>query len=176
MEAIVNYADKYQKAVQQGFYDGHLFTSDLWLSPSNKLIDFDGAKHIKVPRLTTLEGRKDRRIETEAKLEKLNLKFNDLKAKYDILKAKYNEPKKHPSKNKVVNTINGLVDTIQQLTIGFVRLEETTDLTGEQKMNKVIEMVKQTLEKQGIKVSGYVVLMIEAFAEQEVAKIKKENK
>lgn len=84
--------------------------------------------------------------------------------------------KKNPSKNKVVNTINGLVDTIQQLTIGFVRLEATTDLTGEQKMNKVIEMVKQTLEKQGLNVSGYVVLMIKAFAEQEVAKIKKENK
>lgn len=68
------------------------------------------------------------------------------------------------------------MDTIQQLTIGFVRLEETTDLTGEQKMNKVIETVKQALEKHGLNVSGYVVLMIKAFAEQEVAKIKKENK
>lgn len=38
---------------------------------------------------------RDKRIEAEAKLEKLNVKFNDLKAKYDILKAKYNEPKKH---------------------------------------------------------------------------------
>lgn len=72
MEAIVNYADKYQKAVQKGFYDGHLFTSDLWLSPSNKLIDFDGAKHIKVPRLTILEGRKDRQ----------RRKITDIKANY----------------------------------------------------------------------------------------------
>ena len=84
--------------------------------------------------------------------------------------------KKHPSKNKVVNTINGLVDTIQQLTIGFVRLEETTDLTGEQKMNKVIDKVTQTLKKQGLPVPDYVIDLIKAFAEQEVAKIKKENK
>ncbi|AWM73675.1 hypothetical protein DKL56_03795 [Lactobacillus apis] len=84
--------------------------------------------------------------------------------------------KKRPSKNKVVNTINGLVDTIQQLTIGFVHLEETTDLTGKQKMNKVIDMVTQSLKEQGLPVPDYVIEMIKAFAEQEVAKIKKENK
>lgn len=38
---------------------------------------------------------RDKRIVTEAKLEKLNVKFNDLKAKYDILKAKCDETKKH---------------------------------------------------------------------------------
>lgn len=38
---------------------------------------------------------RDKRIEAETKLEKLNVKFNDLKAKYDILKAKYDEPRKH---------------------------------------------------------------------------------
>ena len=84
--------------------------------------------------------------------------------------------KKRPSKNKVVNTINGLVDTIQQLTIGFVHLEETTDLTGKQKMNKVIDMVTQSLKEQGLPVPDNVIEMIKAFAEQEVAKIKKENK
>ena len=83
--------------------------------------------------------------------------------------------KRHPSKNKVVNTINGLVDTIQQLTIGFVRLAETTDLTGNQKMQKVIDMVTQALKEQGLPVPDYVIEMIKAFAEQEVAKIKKEN-
>lgn len=38
---------------------------------------------------------RDKRIDAEAKLEKLNVKFNDLKAKYDILKAKCDETEKH---------------------------------------------------------------------------------
>ena len=57
----VNYAEQYQKAVQQAFYDGHLYTAPLWNSPSNGLISFDGAKHIKLPRLTIEEGRRDRK-------------------------------------------------------------------------------------------------------------------
>ena len=56
----VNYAEQYQKAVQQAFYDGHLYTAPLWNSPSNGLISFDGAKHIKLPRLTIEEGRRNR--------------------------------------------------------------------------------------------------------------------
>lgn len=58
--ATVNYADAYQQAIQQAFYDGHLFSADLWNSPSNSVIQFDGAKHIKVPRLQIDEGRRDR--------------------------------------------------------------------------------------------------------------------
>ena len=83
--------------------------------------------------------------------------------------------KKHPSKNKVVNTISLYVETIKKLTIGFVRLAETTDLTGNQKMQRVIDMVTQALKEQGLPVPDYVIEMIKAFAEQEVAKIKKEN-
>lgn len=56
----INYADKYQNAVQQAFYDGHLYSADLWNSPSNTLIQWDGAKHIKLPRLSITAGRKDR--------------------------------------------------------------------------------------------------------------------
>ena len=56
----VNYATQYQQAVQQAFYDGHLYTAPLWQSPSNGLISFDGAKHIKLPRLTIEEGRRNR--------------------------------------------------------------------------------------------------------------------
>ncbi len=59
-DATVNYAEAYQQAIQQAFYDGHLFSQKLWNSPSNSVIKFDGAKHIKVPRLTINEGRKDR--------------------------------------------------------------------------------------------------------------------
>lgn len=58
--ATVNYADAYQQAIQQAFYDGHLYSADLWNSPSNSVIQFDGAKHIKVPRLTIEQGRQDR--------------------------------------------------------------------------------------------------------------------
>lgn len=64
--ATVNYADAYQQAIQQAFYDGHLFSSDLWNSPSNSTIQFDGAKHIKVPRLKIDEGRRDRARRTMA--------------------------------------------------------------------------------------------------------------
>lgn len=58
--ATINYAEAYQQAIQQAFYDGHLFSQDLWNSPSNNVIKFDGAKHIKVPRLSIDEGRRDR--------------------------------------------------------------------------------------------------------------------
>ena len=48
MAEVINYADAYQSAVQQAFYDGHLYSADLWNSPSNSMVKFDGAKHIKV--------------------------------------------------------------------------------------------------------------------------------
>ncbi|APX72709.1 capsid protein [Companilactobacillus allii] len=60
MPATINYADSYQQAIQEYFYDGHLFSAALWNSPSNSVIKFDGAKHIKVPRLNIEEGRKNR--------------------------------------------------------------------------------------------------------------------
>lgn len=60
MTEVINYADAYQNAVQQAFYDGHLYSADLWNSPSNSMVKFDGAKHIKVPRLTITAGRQDR--------------------------------------------------------------------------------------------------------------------
>lgn len=62
--ATINYADAYQQAIQQAFSDGHLFSAALWNSPSNGVIKFDGAKHIKVPRLTIDEGRRDRKRRT----------------------------------------------------------------------------------------------------------------
>ena len=61
MAELINYADAYQQAIQQSFYDGHLYSADLWNSPSNATITWDGAKHIKLPRLKITEGRKDRK-------------------------------------------------------------------------------------------------------------------
>lgn len=62
--ATINYADAYQQAIQESFYDGHLYSAALWNSPSNSFIKFDGAKHIKLPRLTIDEGRRDRKRRT----------------------------------------------------------------------------------------------------------------
>lgn len=56
----INYADVYQQAVEQTFYADHLYSSDLWNSPSNRMITFTGGKHFKVPTLTIEHGRKDR--------------------------------------------------------------------------------------------------------------------
>lgn len=60
----INYADKYQKAVIDGFYPDVLYSSALWQSPSNKTINFLDAKHIKVPRLSILSGRQNRERRT----------------------------------------------------------------------------------------------------------------
>lgn len=62
----INFAEQYQQAIQDSFYnmDGVLYSRDLWNSPSNSMIKFDGAKHIKLPKLTILSGRKDRQRRT----------------------------------------------------------------------------------------------------------------
>lgn len=56
----VNYADAYQKSIEEAYYPAALYSADLWNSPSNGLYSFDGAKHIKVPKLTIEHGRRDR--------------------------------------------------------------------------------------------------------------------
>jgi len=61
---VLNYAGKYQQAISEAFYDENLRSQALWNSPSNSFITFDGAKHIKVPRLTVDEGRRDRKRAT----------------------------------------------------------------------------------------------------------------
>ncbi|MCF6515562.1 capsid protein [Lactobacillus sp. S2-2] len=58
--AVLNFAEKYQAAIAKGFSDQQLRTQILWNSPSNNEINFDGAKHVKVPKLTIDGGRKDR--------------------------------------------------------------------------------------------------------------------
>ncbi|RHW49715.1 capsid protein [Bombilactobacillus bombi] len=69
MPVTINYAEAYQQAVQEAFYDGHLYSAPLWQSPANSLIKFDGAKHIKLPRLTIENGRKDRQRRTITGIE-----------------------------------------------------------------------------------------------------------
>lgn len=64
MPATINYADAYQQAVAEAFYDGNLYSQALWNSPSNASISFIDAKHVKVPRLAILSGRQDRQRRT----------------------------------------------------------------------------------------------------------------
>lgn len=78
----INYADKYQQAVIDGFYPNDLYSSALWQSPSNSQINFLDAKHIKVPRLQILSGRKNRErrtITTPAANYSLNYDVYELK-------------------------------------------------------------------------------------------------
>ena len=61
MPATVNYATSYQTALQTRYSEnGLLYSQKLWNSPSNKLLQFVGAKEVKVPRLLIKNGRKDR--------------------------------------------------------------------------------------------------------------------
>lgn len=86
MEALVNYADKYQQSIQQGFYKDYLYTNALWMSPSNKLVNFDGAKHIKVPKLTILEGRKDRK---RRKITEIEANYSNDWDSYELKNERY---------------------------------------------------------------------------------------
>lgn len=60
MASVINYAEAYQAAIAEAFYNESLFSQVLWNSPSNSFIKFNGAKHIQVPNLTIDQGRKDR--------------------------------------------------------------------------------------------------------------------
>lgn len=70
MPATVNYADSYAEALQQRYAaNGKLYTSKLWNSPSNNLLQFVGAKKVKVPKLLIKNGRKDRTRRTIGSIE-----------------------------------------------------------------------------------------------------------
>lgn len=61
---VLNYATSYQAALQATIYQTLLHSSDLWNSPANALVNFSGAKHVKVPKLTIESGRRDRKRAT----------------------------------------------------------------------------------------------------------------
>ncbi|MFJ7950342.1 capsid protein [Lysinibacillus sp. NPDC096418] len=56
--APLNYAENYQRALQQR-YPGRLYFEKLWNTPSNALVKFINANTIKLPKLTITSGRKD---------------------------------------------------------------------------------------------------------------------
>lgn len=103
----VNYADKYQQAVIDGFYPDALYSSALWQSPSNKQINFLDAKHIKVPRLQILSGRKNRErrtITTPAANYSLNYDVYELK--FDRYWSTLVDPLDMDETNQVVSIAN----------------------------------------------------------------------
>ncbi|MCT6891678.1 MAG: capsid protein [Lactobacillus sp.] len=112
--ATVNYAEQYQKAVQQAFYDGYLYTSPLWNSPSNSLIDFDGAKHIKLPRLTIEEGRRDRKRRT---IEDIRANYTNDWDSYEITNERYWSTLVDPSDVDETNYVTTMANITRQFNI-----------------------------------------------------------
>ena len=103
----INYADKYQQAVIDGFYPNDLYSSALWQSPSNSQINFLDAKHIKVPRLQILSGRKNRErrtITTPAANYSLNYDVYELK--FDRYWSTLVDPLDMDESNQVVSMAN----------------------------------------------------------------------
>lgn len=107
MPASINYADAYQSAVQQAFYDGYLYSSDLWNSPSNSMIRWDGAKHIKLPRLTINNGRKDRDRRTITPIEaNYSNDWDSYELKFDRYWSTLVDPRDVDETNTVVSIAN----------------------------------------------------------------------
>lgn len=112
--ATVNYADAYQQAIQQAFYDGHLFSSDLWNSPSNSIIKFDGAKHIKVPRLTIEQGRQDR---TRRTITAIQANYSNDWDSYELTNERYWSTLVDPSDVDESNMVISIANITKQFNL-----------------------------------------------------------
>ena len=110
----VNYAEQYQKAVQQAFYDGHLYTAPLWQSPSNGLISFDGAKHIKLPRLTIEEGRRNRQ---RREITDIKANYSNDWDSYELTNERYWSTLVDPSDIDETNYVVSIANITRQFNI-----------------------------------------------------------
>lgn len=110
----VNYAEQYQKAVQQAFYDGHLYTAPLWQSPSNGLISFDGAKHIKLPRLTIEEGRRNRQ---RREITDIKANYSNDWDSYELKNERYWSTLVDPSDIDETNYVVSIANITRQFNI-----------------------------------------------------------
>ena len=103
----VNYADKYQQAVIEGFYPNDLYSSALWQSPSNNQINFLDAKHIKVPRLQILSGRKNRERRTiTTPTANYSLDYDVYELKFDRYWSTLVDPEDMDETNQVLSMAN----------------------------------------------------------------------
>ena len=110
----VNYAEQYQQAVQQAFYDGHLYTAPLWQSPSNGLISFDGAKHIKLPRLTIEEGRRNRQ---RREITDIKANYSNDWDSYELTNERYWSTLVDPSDIDETNYVVSIANITRQFNI-----------------------------------------------------------
>ncbi|MGQ5708821.1 capsid protein [Lactobacillus sp. PSON] len=110
----INYAESYQQALQEGFYDGHLFSVDLWNSPSNSLVKFDGAKHIKLPKLTIDEGRKDR---TRRTITQPVANYSNDWDSYELTNERYWSTLVDPSDVDETNTVVSIANITKQFNL-----------------------------------------------------------
>lgn len=110
----VNYADAYQQAVQEAFYDGHLYSQNLWNSPSNSIIKFDGAKHIKVPRLSIEEGRKNR---TRRTITSIAANYSNDWDSYELTNERYWDTLVDPSDVDESNMVISMANVTRQFNL-----------------------------------------------------------
>lgn len=136
MAEVINYADKYQQAVQQGFYDGHLYSAALWNSPSNSLIQFDGAKHIKVPRLKITAGRKDR---TRRAITTPEVNYSNDWDSYELTNERYWGTLVDPSDIDETNMVVSIANITRQFNLDS-KMPERTEKCSLSYINKRLSM------------------------------------
>ena len=134
MAEVINYADKYQQAVQQGFYDGHLYSAALWNSPSNSQIQFDGAKHIKVPRLTITAGRKDRQRRTITTPE---VNYSNDWDSYELTNERYWSTLVDPSDIDETNMVVSIANITRQFNLDSKMPEKDREMFSKLYQQKV---------------------------------------
>lgn len=134
MAEVINYADKYQQAVQQGFYDGHLYSAALWNSPSNSLIQFDGAKHIKVPRLKITAGRKDR---TRRAITTPEVNYSNDWDSYELTNERYWSTLVDPSDIDETNMVISIANITRQFNLDSKMPEKDREMFSKLYQQKV---------------------------------------
>lgn len=130
----INYADKYQQAVQQAFYDGHLYSADLWNSPSNSMIQFDGAKHIKVPRLSITAGRQDRARRT---ITTPQVNYSNNWDSYELTNERYWSTLVDPSDIDETNMVVSIANITRQFNLDSKMPEKDREMFSKLYQQKV---------------------------------------
>lgn len=134
MPGVINYAEAYQQAVQQAFYDGHLYSADLWNSPSNSMVKFDGAKHIKVPRLTITAGRKDR---TRRTITVPEANYSNDWDSYELTNERYWSTLVDPSDIDETNTVVSIANITRQFNLDSKMPEKDREMFSKLYKEKV---------------------------------------
>lgn len=85
--ATLNYAEAYQAGLQKRYEEnGLLYTRKLWNSPSNNVLQFTGAKKVKVPKLLIKNGRRDR---TRRTISGIDANYENQWEEYELTNERY---------------------------------------------------------------------------------------